>query len=43
VTPDLHNLAGQLIGIAMMVELGVAEDQKVADALREIAEELLPS
>ena len=38
---DLMFLAGRLEGIAMMVEIGVADDQKAADALRAVAAELI--
>ena len=37
---SLSFLAGKLIGIASMVEIGAAEAEKVAEALRAIAEEL---
>lgn len=38
---DPYYQAGRLIGIAMMVELGIAEPKLVARALRQIAEELI--
>lgn len=38
---NLPYLAGKLIGLAMMVEIGVADNEAVGAALRGVAEELL--
>jgi hypothetical protein len=38
---DLSYLAGKLLGIASMVEIGAADNEQVAKALAGIAEELV--